>query len=75
MLSFDEFKKFFIFGIGAGPTAFDVMHTDGIEFFREPDAQLGFLFAGATMGQLLCAPMIAAGIVILIWAGRAHERA
>ena len=47
----------------------------GIEFFREPDAQLGFLFAGATMGQLLCAPMIAAGIVILVWAGRAHERA
>jgi phosphatidylglycerol:prolipoprotein diacylglycerol transferase len=32
------------------------------EFFREPDAFLGFLFAGATMGQLLSLPMIAAGL-------------
>ncbi|HYE01137.1 MAG TPA: prolipoprotein diacylglyceryl transferase [Alphaproteobacteria bacterium] len=32
-----------------------------VEFFREPDPQLGFLFAGATMGQLLCLPMIALG--------------
>ena len=47
-----------------------------IEFFREPDAQLGFLFAGATMGQLLCLPMIAAGIGIVIYAlrrGNAHD--
>jgi phosphatidylglycerol:prolipoprotein diacylglycerol transferase len=45
-----------------------------IEFFREPDAQLGFLFAGATMGQLLCLPMIIAGTCILIWSGKPHER-
>ena len=31
------------------------------EFFRQPDAFLGFLFAGATMGQLLSVPMILAG--------------
>ena len=31
------------------------------EFFRQPDAHLGFLFAGATMGQLLSVPMILAG--------------
>ena len=36
------------------------------EFFREPDAYLGFLFAGATMGQLLSIPMIFIGIY-LIW--------
>ncbi len=36
-----------------------------VEFFREPDAQLGFLYAGATMGQILSLPMIAAGIVII----------
>ena len=24
------------------------------EFFREPDAQLGFLWGGATMGQCCC---------------------
>jgi phosphatidylglycerol:prolipoprotein diacylglycerol transferase len=32
------------------------------EFFREPDPQLGFLFAGATMGQLLSLPVLAAGL-------------
>jgi phosphatidylglycerol:prolipoprotein diacylglycerol transferase len=31
------------------------------EFFRQPDAHLGFLFAGATMGQLLSLPMMALG--------------
>ena len=33
-----------------------------VEFFREPDAHLGFLFAGATMGQLLSLPLIFAGL-------------
>jgi len=32
------------------------------EFFRQPDPFLGFLFAGATMGQLLSLPMLAAGL-------------
>lgn len=32
------------------------------EFFREPDAQLGFLWGGATMGQLLSLPMVAVGL-------------
>jgi len=36
------------------------------EFFREPDAFLGFLPFGTTMGQLLCIPMVAAG-AWLIW--------
>lgn len=31
------------------------------EFFRQPDAHLGFLFAGATMGQLLSLPMVLVG--------------
>ena len=31
------------------------------EMFREPDPFLGFLFAGATMGQLLSLPMLALG--------------
>lgn len=35
------------------------------ECFREPDAQLGFLFGSATMGQLLSAPMLALGIYLL----------
>ncbi len=31
------------------------------ELFRQPDPFLGFLYAGATMGQLLSAPMVLAG--------------
>ena len=40
------------------------------EFFREPDAQLGFLWGGATMGQLLSVPMIAVGIGAILYARR-----
>ena len=35
------------------------------EFFRQPDPFLGFLYAGATMGQLLSLPMLAAGLVLI----------
>lgn len=37
-----------------------------VEFFREPDAQLGFLFNLLTMGQLLSGLMIAAGLLLLL---------
>lgn len=40
------------------------------EFFREPDSFLGFLPGGITMGQLLCIPMIIAGIVLMAHARR-----
>jgi phosphatidylglycerol---prolipoprotein diacylglyceryl transferase len=33
-----------------------------IEFFRQPDPQLGFIFLSFSMGQILCAIMIAGGI-------------
>lgn len=36
------------------------------EVFREPDAFLGFLFAGATMGQLLSLPMLALGVWLIV---------
>ena len=36
------------------------------EFFREPDAFLGFLFAGATMGQLLSVPLLVAGLWLML---------
>jgi phosphatidylglycerol:prolipoprotein diacylglycerol transferase len=35
------------------------------EFFREPDAQLGFLWGGLTMGMLLSLPMIIAGVALI----------
>ncbi len=41
------------------------------ELFREPDPFLGFLFAGATMGQLLSVPMLIAGLVLI---ARSHPR-
>jgi phosphatidylglycerol:prolipoprotein diacylglycerol transferase len=36
------------------------------ELFRQPDAHLGFLFAGATMGQLLSVPMVLAGAWLML---------
>jgi phosphatidylglycerol---prolipoprotein diacylglyceryl transferase len=36
------------------------------EFFRQPDAHLGFLWGGATMGQLLSLPMIAVGAWLML---------
>ena len=37
-----------------------------VEFFRVPDAQLGYLFAGwVTMGQILCLPVLAVGLCLL----------
>ncbi len=39
------------------------------EFFRVPDPQYGYLaFDWFTMGQLLCVPMIIAGLVMMFWA-------
>jgi phosphatidylglycerol:prolipoprotein diacylglycerol transferase len=35
------------------------------ELFRQPDQQLGFLFLGTTMGQLLSVPMILGGIWLI----------
>lgn len=35
-----------------------------VEQFRQPDEQIGFIFANVTMGQMLCMPLLAFGIVI-----------
>ena len=40
------------------------------EFAREPDAFLGYLALGLTMGQWLCLPMIAGGIALWAWSSR-----
>ena len=40
------------------------------EFFREPDAHLGLLGLGLSMGQWLCVPMVLAGLVMAVWASR-----
>jgi phosphatidylglycerol---prolipoprotein diacylglyceryl transferase len=38
------------------------------EYFREPDAHLGLLSMGLSMGQWLCVPMIVGGAGLWIWA-------
>lgn len=48
-----------------------------VEFFREPDVQIGYLFQYFTMGQILCLPMILGGIICIIYAvkhGQQHPR-
>lgn len=42
-----------------------------VEQFREPDAQIGFLFGHITMGQCLSAPIVVLGIY-LIWHACRH---
>ncbi|MCA1780416.1 MAG: prolipoprotein diacylglyceryl transferase [Xanthomonadaceae bacterium] len=47
----------------------------GAEFFREPDAHLGFVALDwLTMGQLLSLPMILAGAALMAWAYARREK-
>ena len=40
------------------------------ELFREPDAQLGFLWGGLTMGMVLSLPLLLFGVVLIVLARR-----
>ena len=54
-----------MFSLGYGCLRF------AVEFFREPDQHIGFEALGwMTRGQLLCLPMIALGIFLLVFAYR-----
>jgi phosphatidylglycerol---prolipoprotein diacylglyceryl transferase len=46
-----------------------------IEFFRQPDEQLGLFLNFISMGQILCLPMIIGGIFILLFAYRFNKKA
>ena len=39
-----------------------------VEFFRQPDAQLGYLAGGITMGQILSIPMVLVGVSCIVYA-------
>ncbi len=42
-----------------------------IEFVREPDAQLGYIWGGwLTMGQILSIPLVVVGVLLLVFAAR-----
>lgn len=43
------------------------------EFYRVPDAHIGYLMGGMTMGILLSFPMILIGISVMGWAYRKHK--
>ncbi len=46
-----------------------------VEFFREPDAHIGYLIGGTTMGQWLSLPLLAFGIYLVMRARRAAKAA
>jgi len=39
----------------------------GLEYFREPDIQKGFVLAQLSMGQVLCSLMVVGGVGIISW--------
>lgn len=45
-----------------------------IEFFRQPDEQLGLFFNIISMGQILCLPMILGGILIIVYSYKFHQK-
>lgn len=46
-----------------------------IEFFREPDQQLGLIFSNTTMGQLLSIPLIVIGVIGIFWSYKKEQHA
>jgi len=53
-----------LFAAGYGLARFTV------EYFREPDAQLGYLWGFITMGQILSLPMVVGGLALALWSWR-----
>lgn len=44
-----------------------------IEVFRQPDAHVGFLVGGTTMGQWLSVPTLLLGLFLIVWAVRHNQ--
>jgi phosphatidylglycerol:prolipoprotein diacylglycerol transferase len=58
-----------VFAVGYG------LSRMAVEFFRQPDAHLGYLFARATMGQLLSLPILLFGLWLILRALRKDNTA
>ena len=46
-----------------------------VEFFREPDPQIGYLAGFVTMGMILSLPMVLVGLAAIWWSARKGEAA
>lgn len=64
---FDKLREKKGFFVGLFFTLYGLIRF-GIEYVREPDEQIGFLFHSFTMGQLLCLPMILIGLSFIFYA-------
>jgi phosphatidylglycerol:prolipoprotein diacylglycerol transferase len=57
-----------LFGVGYG------LARIFVEFYREPDPQLGYLaFGWLTMGQVLSVPLVLAGLGLIWWGVKRHK--
>jgi phosphatidylglycerol:prolipoprotein diacylglycerol transferase len=45
-----------------------------IEYYRQPDAQLGFIFMSFSMGQILCGMMMIGGIALYLYLTRLEKQ-
>lgn len=45
-----------------------------VELFRMPDAHIGFLSGGLTMGMVLSVPMVVVGALLLFWSTKQQRR-
>jgi len=61
----EELRERFGWLTGAFLVGYAIARTT-CEFFREPDVFLGYLIGGVTMGQLLCIPMLAVGLWLML---------
>ncbi len=66
-----KFKKGILFGI------YLILYGSFrffLEFFREPDPQIGYLFLQLSLGQYLCILMIFLGLLVLWWKKIRHNQ-
>ena len=69
LLNFLAFKRKLIFSVGALSGLFLILYSIFriiSEYFREPDAQIGYIFLNFTMGQILSLITLIFGIIIFI---------
>lgn len=69
LILFFIYKKFsYLKGLSSGMfLLLYALFRGGIEYYRQPDEHIGFIISDITMGQLLSAPMVIAGAIIVCY--------